>query len=92
MMPSDAVYVFTQASGKRALPAETVRDRYLGFCTSAGRDTGDVHCAGTVIEALDIAYGLAASAVKADPAARPLVYVGGSTYVVAEAVSALKGK
>ena len=92
MMPSDAVYVFTQASGKRALPAETVRDRYLGFCTSAGRDTGDVHCAGTVVEALDIAYGLAASAVKADPAARPLVYVGGSTYVVAEAVSALKGK
>ncbi len=81
LMPVDAVYVFTRAHGKRALAAEAVRDRYLSFCTAEGRPAGDVHCAGTVVEAMEIAYGLAASMD------RPLIYVGGSTYVVSEAVS-----
>ena len=92
LMPADAVYVFTQAHGKRALPAEEARDRYLSYCAEAGRPAGDVHCCGTVIEAVRHAYGLAASIKESDPDALPLIYIGGSTYVVSEAVAMLKGR
>ncbi len=84
LMPEDAVYVFTQAHGKRALPAEDVRDKYLSFCTSEGRSPENVHCAGTVAEAMKLAYELASTMDC------PLIYVGGSTYVVSEAVAMLQ--
>ena len=90
LMPKDAIYVFTQAQGKRALPAENIRDRYLTFCEENSRSIGTVHCAGTVVEAMNLAYEIAAGIVAADPHARPLIYVGGSTYVVSEAVAILK--
>ena len=89
LMPQDAIYVFTQAQGKRALPAENIRDRYLTFCEENSRTIGTVHCAGTVVEAMNLAYEIAAGIVAADPHARPLIYVGGSTYVVSEAVAML---
>ena len=91
LMPENATYVFTQAHGKRALAAESVRGRYLAFCTETGRKTDDVHCCGTVVEAVELAFRHAASLREADVNARPLIYVGGSTYVVSEAVSALNG-
>lgn len=91
LMPENATYVFTQAHGKRALAAENVRGRYLAFCTETGRKTDDVHCCGTVVEAVELAFRHAASLKEADVNARPLIYVGGSTYVVSEAVSALNG-
>ncbi len=80
LMPESAEYVFTQAHGKRALPAEEVRAKYLKFCAESGRATGNIHCAGTVVEAMEAAYELAASKD------RPLIYVGGSAYIVSEAV------
>lgn len=89
LMPSDATYVFTQASGKRALPADDVRDRYMAFCAEAGRVPGDVYCCGMVAEALAEAKRLAAAVLADDPGAKPLIYVGGSTYVVSEAVGLL---
>ena len=89
LMPEDAIYVFTQAQGKRALPAENIRDRYLAFCEGNSRSIGRVHCAGTVVEAMNLAYEIAAGIVAADSYARPLIYVGGSTYVVSEAVAML---
>lgn len=89
LLPENAVYVFTQAHGKRALPAEIIRERYLAFCKDSGRPAGEVRCAGTVIEALKAAEELAASMKRTDPSACPLVYIGGSTYVVSEAVAAL---
>ena len=91
LMPENAAYVFTQAHGKRALAAENVRERYLAFCAEAGRKTDDVHCCGTVVEAMELAFRHAASLKEADENARPLIYVGGSTYVVSEAVAALNG-
>lgn len=91
MMPEDAIYIFTQAQGKRALPAENVRERYLAFCAETGRKADDVHCCGTVVEAMELAFRYAASLKEADVNARPLIYVGGSTYVVSEAVAALNG-
>jgi len=90
LLPSDAVLVFTQAHGKRALPADDVRNRYLSYCMEIGRPAGEIHCSGTVVEAVRQAYGLAASLRDADPGALPLIYIGGSTYVVSEAVAALK--
>ncbi len=81
LMPEDATYIFTQAHGKRALAAEAVRDKYLNFSRESGRSTEKVHCAGTVIEAMELAYELASSMDN------PLIYVGGSTYVVSEAVA-----
>lgn len=89
LMPKDAIYVFTQAQGKRALPAENIRDRYLTFCEENSPSIDRVHCAGTVVEAMNLAYEIAAGIVAADPHARPLIYVGGSTYVVSEAVAML---
>ena len=91
LMPENATYVFTQAHGKRALAAESVRGRYLAYCTETGRKTDDVHCCGTVVEAVELAFRHAASLKEADVNARPLIYVGGSTYVVSEAVAALNG-
>jgi dihydrofolate synthase/folylpolyglutamate synthase len=90
LMPKDAIYVFTQAQGKRALPAENIRDRYLTFCEENSPSIGTVHCAGTVVEAMNLAYEIAAGIVAADADARPLIYVGGSTYVVSEAVAIRK--
>ena len=90
LMPQDAIYVFTQAQGKRALPAENIRERYLTFCEENSPSIDRVRCAGTVVEAMNLAYETAAGIVAADPDARPLIYVGGSTYVVSEAVAILQ--
>ena len=87
LMPRDAKYVFTQANGKRALPAESVREKYLTFCTETGRQPGTVWCCPHVREAVRVAYDEAARLCNADPSARPLIYVGGSTYVVSEFIS-----
>ena len=92
LMPADAVYVFTQAHGKRALPAEEACGRYMSYCAESGRTAGNVHCRGTVVEAVRLAYELAASIKETDPDALPLIYIGGSTYVVSEAVAMLKGR
>ena len=90
LMPKDAIYVFTQAQVTRALRAEKIRDRYLTFCEENSPSIDRVHCAGTVVEAMNLAYEIAAGIVQADPHARPLIYVGGSTYVVSEAVAMLE--
>ena len=87
LMPEDAVYVFTQAQGKRALQVDEVVARYLAFCEASGREAGVVHSAGTVVEAVRLAQEIAASSMAAAPDARPLIYIGGSTYVVSEAVA-----
>ena len=87
LMPEGATYVFTQASGKRALPAEVAMEKYVAFCEESGRDASNVRCVPSVPEARRVAEELAASLLEADPSARPLIYIGGSTYVVSEAVA-----
>ena len=89
LLPQDATYIFTQAQGKRALAAEDIRDRYLAFCAEEGRACDKVLCAGAVPDAVKTAYRIAASMKEADEYARPIVYIGGSTYVVSEAVASL---
>ena len=87
LMPKEAIYVFTQAQGKRALPAEKAMEKYLTFCKDTGREPGDIHCVGTVAEARRKALDIATSIMHDDTHARPLIYIGGSTYVVSEAVA-----
>ena len=86
LMPMGAVYVFTQAHGKRALSSEAVVQKYLKHCSETGKPAGEVHCVPDVKEARVFAESLASAIVEADPAARPLIYIGGSTYVVSEAL------
>ena len=87
LMPEEAIYVFTQAQGKRALPAEDIRNRYVDFCGQSGRRISDIYVAGTVVEAVEKALELALHIKGADSSAIPMIYIGGSTYVVSEAVA-----
>ena len=90
LLPENASYVFTRAQGKRALDAGEVRDRYLKFCEETGRNKENVFVADTVAEAMDIAFRLNENFKAVDSCARPLIYVGGSTYVVSEAMECMK--
>lgn len=90
LMPEEAAYIFTQAHGKRALAASVIKEKFMDFCSSAGRKVGDVHVAADVTEAVALARQLALQIVEADPSADPLIYIGGSTYVLSEAIVALK--
>lgn len=83
LMPENAVYVFTQADSKRALPAEKILEKYRQFCTETGRSLDNCHIAPSVSQALTLAQELADS--------DSLIYVGGSTYVVSEAVASATG-
>ena len=78
LMPENAVYIFTQADSKRALPAEKIREKYISFCQQTGRMTDNIHAAPSVKDAMSLAGRLADSS--------SLIYIGGSTYVVSEAI------
>jgi dihydrofolate synthase/folylpolyglutamate synthase len=93
LMPSDATYIFTQAQGKRALPAQEACDRYLAFCAESGL----IHVEPDVRSAVAKALAIARCAEEQDRELRqvssedhrPLIYIGGSTYVVSEAMEYL---
>ena len=81
LMPHDATYIFTQAQSKRALPADIVYEKYV-------QERGvseNIHVCPTVAQAVKKAGELAASLGTA-----PLIYIGGSTYVVSEAIELVR--
>lgn len=91
LLPDGATYIFTKAQGKRAMPAEAVREKYLNVCAEAGRTPAESYCCGTVAEAIALAYRLAGNSAASEsdqdvPGSGVLIYVGGSTYVVSEAL------
>lgn len=90
LMPDDAVYVFTKAASKRALPAEVIDDRYKVSRMASGRKPSDTYVTESVKEGLVRAYGLASAINVSVPDSRPLIYIGGSTYVVAEAIETIE--
>lgn len=69
LLPQDAVYYYTQASTPRAMPCEVLKEK-----ANAGGLAGD--CYPTVADAL--------AAARHDAEPGDVVFVGGSTYVVAE--------
>ena len=83
LFPEDATYIFTQAKGRRALPAVEVRDRYMETGASGER----VHVCPDVHDAVHLAREIAAGMIVRNPCSIPLIYIGGSTYVVSEAIS-----
>ena len=91
LMPADATYIFTAPQTARALPANELLKRYTAF--QGGRPSLRTYAAGSVRQAVQMALQLAqtlsqqtnrsASASKPVP---PLVFIGGSAFVVAEAL------
>lgn len=86
LMPQNASYVFTNASGSRALPSPVLLERYLTFCDASDRENPRADSSSCVEEAVNKALEAAAVIRRDNPSSKPLVYIGGSTYVVAEAV------
>lgn len=83
LMPEDASYIFTQARSKRALAAVKIYEKYL----ASGKSASHVYVKDNVADAVAYARELAAKVMDGDMQARPLIYIGGSTYVVSEAVT-----
>ncbi|MDR2680842.1 MAG: bifunctional folylpolyglutamate synthase/dihydrofolate synthase [Tannerella sp.] len=70
LMPQNAVYYFTQASGERALPAEELAEKGAAFELNG-------KCFRSVKEAVSDAIKQASG--------KDFIFIGGSTFVVAEA-------
>lgn len=90
LMPVNASYIFTNASGRRALPAGQLLERYLTFISSADAEIPHAEACGTVAEAIARAFAMAGEIRRKDRSARPMIYVGGSTYVVSEAIAPVR--
>lgn len=86
LMPKDAIYFFARASVPRALPAETLMEKAAEFgLRGEAYSTVDE----AVASAIDAANEAAFIATAESPAEKPMVYVGGSTFVVADFVNYL---
>ena len=86
LLPSEAHYVFTSAPGPRALPAEALAQKYAGYCSAAGTACSPYHVEEDPVKAMKLALETA-SGMK-----NPLIYVGGSTYIVAEVIRSFMEK
>lgn len=78
LLPKDAYYVFVTPDTPRAMKAETI----AGHFATAGFDGSSICIGGSVAEGLRTAMAMATE--------KSLVYVGGSTYVVSDAIKAMK--
>lgn len=89
LMPKDATYIFTTPSTARSLPSDVILGRYKDFCLENGRPVNRLYAADTVADAIRMAVNVAG---MTDPrqcdrkAPQPLIYIGGSTFAVSEAV------
>lgn len=95
LMPRDATYIFTAPATPRALPAEDILRRFQAFRASEPVPSCPLraYAASGVREAVTMAVSLAQNlstplgrSASAEHPAPPLVYIGGSTFVVAEAI------
>ncbi|MCQ2118841.1 MAG: hypothetical protein MJY84_02850, partial [Bacteroidales bacterium] len=87
--PDGANCIFTTPETSRALPAEDIEARFLDFFRREGRTAGTVASASCTEEAMEMA---AAYSQKPEAGKKPLVYIGGSTFLVAEAIENLNNK
>lgn len=83
LMPDNAVYVFTNASGRRACPSDEVMRGFLAYRASAGKPEVEAYSVPAVRDAVALAMKLEKGG---------LLYIGGSTYVVSEAVAFLESE
>jgi len=93
LIPADATCIFTNPEIHRALPEKELTARYRAFCVAEGRPANRIYDAPDVRGALSMAINLARETSRKPEGAGfafPLIYVGGSTYLVSEAVQILK--
>jgi dihydrofolate synthase/folylpolyglutamate synthase len=86
LLPAEAHYVFTSAPGPRALPAEALAQKYADYCAEEG-----ITCAPYQVEQ-DPSKAMKMALETSSDMNEPLIYVGGSTYVVAEIIRWFKEK
>ena len=84
LMPEDATYIFCAPDTARALPAQQLLDRYKAWRSGQGLGSGNAFAAPSVREAVRMATARAQALTDSTP---PLIYIGGSTFVVSEAVN-----
>ena len=92
LIPEDATCIFTNPEIHRALPEKELTTRYKAFCAASGRPVNRIYDAPNVRQALSMAISLAKETSRKPEGGRvsfPLIYVGGSTYLVSEAVQIL---
>ena len=87
LMPADATWFFTTPQTARALPAADILKRFTGqYPAAAPRAFAVPDVREAVLQAVRLARSLSASSHPSVPVPRPLVFIGGSAFVVAEAL------
>lgn len=92
LIPEDATCIFTNPEIHRALPEKELTARYRAFCAASGRPVNRIYDAPDARQALSMAVSLAKETSRKPDGSRclfPLIYVGGSTYLVSEVVRIL---
>ena len=91
LMPSDATYIFAAPATDRALPADEILRRFTAF--QGGKASARAYAAPSVRQAVQMALQLAQNlseqtsrSASASNPVPPLVFIGGSAFVVAEAL------
>ncbi len=82
LFPENATWIFTTPKTRRSDPASDIKDRYTAFCEEHGRMANRLYVQDSVRDAVAMALKTAAAY-----GGNPLVYIGGSTFVVSEAVT-----
>ena len=92
LMPEDATYIFTAPDTPRALRAEVVMERFRAFRRGEEKPVR-AYAFTAVRQAVQMAVRLSkdlseqlSRSASAEKPAPPLIYIGGSTFVVAEAL------
>ena len=93
LMPVDATYIFTAPDTPRALPPDVILARFKAYRQAQGQPASRAYDFVNVRQAVQMALQLAqklsqqlSRSASAENPAPPLVYIGGSTFVVAEAL------
>ena len=94
LMPENATYIFTAPDTPRALPADVILDRFNEYRPSHNhRCYAFTSVRYAVQMAVQLAHNLSRQlgrSASAENPAPPLIYIGGSTFVVAEALPLFK--
>ena len=92
LMPAAATYVFASPDTRRALPSGQLLAHCRAWRQERGLPADRLFDGGSVAEAVRMAMRLASEGISAGNRANPpLVYIGGSTFVVAEAIPLFAG-
>ena len=94
LMPRNATYIFTTPQTPRALPADDILEKFRAFSEAVGDNAkARTFAFSSVRQAVQMAIQLAqrlgvqlSRSASAETQAPPLIYIGGSTFVVAEAL------